>query len=304
MNAGKVELSAIIISFNGRRFLPDCLGTLKNNLDSLSHEIIVVDNGSSDDSVSFIRTTFPGVTIIENGSNLGFAKAVNIGLERARGDYIYILNQDLRFRPGTAEKLLMRLKSDPRIGMAGPKYVGFDGILQWSARAFPTYRHIIYESLLLSRLFPRHREFSSWRMGWFDHEHEREVDQPMGSVMLIPRAVIGKVGSFDERFPIFFNDVDYCRRLRDAGYVLLYYPEAVVEHYRGASTSRRPIRMKVESMFSMYRYLRKYSRPIEWPLLWLCGLLLLIGLVPLTLAIWLGSKRYMVDDSAVTQQGT
>ncbi len=291
MNAGKVELSAIIISFNGRPFLPDCLGTIEDNLHSQSHEVIVVDNGSTDDSVSFIQTAFPEVILIENGSNLGFAKAVNIGIKQAKGEYLYILNQDLRFRPGTADKLLTRLKSDPRIGMIGPKYVGFDGKLQWSARAFPTYRHIIYEALMLSRLFPRHHEFSSWRMGWFDHEHEREVDQPMGSTMLIPRAVIDKLGSFDERFPIFFNDVDYCRRMRDAGYALLYYPEAVVEHYRGASTSRRPVRMKVESMFSMFRYLRKYARPREWPILWLCGIVLLIGLVPLSLVTWLGSRR-------------
>ena len=303
MNAGKVEISAIIVSYNGRRFLPNCLSTLEDNLHLLSHEILLVDNGSTDDSVSFVQSSFPDVIVVENDSNLGFARAVNIGIKKASGEYLYILNQDLRFHAGATERLLARLKSDPQIGMIGPKYVGFDGKLQWSARAFPTYRHIIYEALLLSRLFPRHREFSSWRMGWFDHEHEMEVDQPMGSAMLIPRDVVDKVGSFDEKFPIFFNDVDYCRRMRDAGYVLLYFPDAVVEHFRGASTGRRPIGMKIESLFSMYRYIRKYARPREWPLLWLCGLLLLIGLGPLLLLTWADSHRANVAGRAPSGRG-
>jgi GT2 family glycosyltransferase len=185
----------------------------------------------------------------------------------------------LRFRPGATKTLLKRLKFKPGLGMIGPGYVYFDGRPHRSARALPTYRHIIYRALLLDRIFPRHREFSHWRMGWFDHKEERYVDQPMGAVMLIPRAVVEKIGLMDENFPILFNDVDYCRRMKEAGYPRLYFPEAVVEHHVGASTSKRPYRMKVISHGAMYRYLKKYARWYEFPMLWICGLLLAVGLV-------------------------
>ncbi len=199
------EISAIVISFNGIRFLPDCLRTLSADLAGLSSEIIVVDNGSKDGSLDYIRETFPAVQVIANGTNLGFARAVNIGVEAAAGEYFYILNQDLRFRIGTTLALLTRLKQDSSIGMIGPKYVGFDGRLQKSARAFPTFRHVFYEALLLSRIFPKSREFGSWRMGWFDHETERFVDQPMGSVMLIPRKCIETIGSVRRVLPDIFQ---------------------------------------------------------------------------------------------------
>ncbi len=280
----KPEISAVVISFNGMKFLPDCLRTLVEDLSELSHEIIVVDNGSVDGSVECIRKSFAAVQIIENGRNLGFAGAVNIGLKAAQGEFVYLLNQDLRFRNGATSSLLARLKEDSSIGMIGPKYVGFDGKLQLSARAFPRYRHVFYDALLLSRIFPQSRVFGSWRMGWFDHETELFVDQPMGSVMLIPRSVIEKIGCLDESFPIFFNDVDYCRRMTQAGYRLLYYPKAVVEHFVGGSTRTMPVKMKLESHRSMYRYLRKYARWYEFPLLWLCSLLLWIGVMPAALA--------------------
>ncbi|MDZ4723675.1 MAG: glycosyltransferase family 2 protein [candidate division Zixibacteria bacterium] len=272
------ELSAIVISYNGMQFLPECLETLTRDLAALSHEIIVVDNGSIDRSPDFIKKRFPQIRLVKNGKNLGFAKAVNIGFVEARGKYIYLLNQDLRFRPGSTPVLLQKLKSDSHIGAIGPKFVNFEGELQWSVRAFPRHKHVFYAVTLLSTLFPRHKEFLSWKMGWFDHEHEREVDQPMGSALMMPRTIVKLIGFFDENFPIFFNDVDYCRRISDAGYKLLYFPQAVVEHYVGGSTGRRPYLNAWRSHSSMFRYLRKYSQPIEYPILLLSGLLLMLSL--------------------------
>jgi GT2 family glycosyltransferase len=225
------------------------------------------------------------VTLIKNTGNFGFARAVNTGIRVSRGKYVYILNQDLRFRPGSTRVLLERLQTEPHLGMIGPKFVGFDGTIQRSARCLPGFRHVLYDALLLARLLPKHREFASWRMGWFDHETETYVEQPLGSAMLIPREMIEKVGFLDERFPIFFNDVDFCRRLKDAGYNALYCPSAVVEHHHGASTRVRPIAMLIESHRSMYRYLAKYAKWYEYPLLWLCGVLLLLGLIPRALAV-------------------
>ena len=258
MSEKDFEISAVIISYHGMKFLPDCLRTLGDDLKTLSHEIIVVDNGSTDGSVEFIQEQYPKVVLIENKTNLGFARAVNIGLQKARGRYLYILNQDLRFPNGTAQSLLERIKADESIGLIGPKYVGFDGVLQKTARAFPSYRHIFFRALLLDRLFPRSRTFASWRMGWFDHQTEMFVDQPMGAVMLVPRKIIDEIGFLDENFPIFFNDVDYCRRIKEAGYKLLYYPGAVVQHYAGASVRQRPVKMRFISSMALIRYLKKY----------------------------------------------
>ena len=272
-------ISAVIIVYNGLRFLPELMRTLVENLSAITHEIILVDNGSTDGSAEYLKSHYSDCRLIENGRNLGFAPAVNIGLREADGEYLYILNQDLRFRSGATSALLARLQNEPGLGLIGPGFVDFDGRPQRSVRAFPTYRHVIYRALLLDRIFPRHREFANWRMGWFDHKSEAYVDQPMGAVMLIPRPVVEKVGPMDERFPLLFNDVDYCRRIKDAGYRLLYCPQAVVEHFVGASTAKRPYYMKLVSHRSMYRYLAKYARWYEYPALWLCGLLLAIGLV-------------------------
>ena len=277
-------VSAVIVCWNGRRFLPDLLRTLSADLAGLSHEIILVDNGSHDDSVSFVQESYPEVIIIENGRNLGFAAAANVGLRRAGGDFVFLLNQDLRIRPGCTRALLDRLQRDPRIGLIGPKLVYFDGRLQRLTRGFPSYRHVWYHFFWLDRLFPRSREFGHWRMTWFDHESEMAVEQPMGAAVMIPRPVLERVGLFDESFPLLFNDVDLCRRIHDAGYILLYYPGAVVEHYVGASTSRIPYRLIVESHRSMYRYLRKHARPRERLWLWLTGLLLYVT-IPLKIAV-------------------
>jgi len=130
MTQTRPTISAIVIAYHGMKFLPECLSTLTDDLRQLSHELILVDNGSTDGSVEFIKENFPNDTLIENGRNVGFAKAVNIGLKAARGDFLYILNQDLRFRPGATPALLERLKTEPEVGLIAPKLVYFDGKLQ------------------------------------------------------------------------------------------------------------------------------------------------------------------------------
>ncbi len=274
------SLSVVLIVWEGMKFLPDCLRTLMADLQSISHEVIAIDNGSTDGSEEFIAKEYPSIKLIKNESNLGFAKAVNQGIEVSKGENVLLLNQDIRVRGGAIEALLKRIEGEKSIGVIGPKFVGFDGVTQQSARALPKLRHVWFKLFFLSEILPKSRLFGGWKMGWFDHESELEVDQPMGAALLIRRKVIEKVGRFDERFPIFFNDVDFCKRVSDAGYKLLYYPGAVIEHYVGGSTGRYPFKMKWESHRSMYRYLAKYTPIYLSPMLWLTGLLLLVGVVP------------------------
>jgi len=287
---GQVELSAIVISYHGRQHLPDCLGSLIGSLSDIGHEVIVVDNGSTDGSLEFIRENYPEIKVIDNGRNIGFARAVNRGIEASSGKYMYILNQDLKFESDSTRLLLDRLKEEEDIGLVGPSYWSFEGELLPSARAFPTFRHVVYSTLFLDRSFPKHQELASWRMGWFDHRAEMYADQPMGAAMMIPRAVIGRVGRLDESFPLFFNDVDFCKRLAIVGLKRLYYPAAKVYHHVGGSTRKVPYQKIVQSHQSMSRYLWKYSRWYEYPLTCLSSLLLGLGMVTRALARVIGTK--------------
>lgn len=269
---GDIKISVVLISYNGREFINDCLMTTIESLKGVSSEIIVIDNASSDETIEIMESNFPEARIVKNGTNLGFAKAVNQGFDEAGGEYVFLLNQDTKIVGDAIQRLMQKMASDSRIGTIGPKFIGFDGKLQHSARAFPRYRDLLYEFTGLSYLFRRSKIFAAWKMGWFDHLTEREVDQPMGAALLIRRSVIDKVGRFDESFGIFFNDVDFCRRVREAGYVNLYYPEAVVEHFVGGSTRKNKARMILESHRAMYKYFKKYTKtPPGIPLLWFWG---------------------------------
>jgi len=278
MNTSECYISVVVISFNGREFIDDCLSTTCESLAGVDAEIIVVDNGSADGTLDIIRDKYPNVSLIPNDTNLGFARAVNQGLTRSRGEFILLLNQDTRIRDRAIIKLAERMKRDDRIGTIGPKFVGFDGRLQFSARAFPRFRDLLYAYTGLSRVFPRSKIFNRWKMGWFDHETEMAVEQPMGSALLIRRQVVDRVGLFDERFEIFFNDVDYCRRVVESGYSNLYYPDAVVEHFHGGSVKKMRPRMVYVWHRAMYRYLRKYNRGlIHRPLLYFWGAVLFVS---------------------------
>jgi GT2 family glycosyltransferase len=227
-----------------------------------------------------IEEKYPEMILIHNSTNFGFAPAVNQGLRISRGEYILVLNQDIRIIGDAIIQLVEQLKKDNRIGVVGPKFIGFDGVLQKSGRAFPRYRDLLYEFTGLSYLFPKSPIFGHWKMGWFDHLTEREIDQPMGAAMMFRKNLIDEIGLFDEQFRIFFNDVDFCRRAKDKGYLNLYYPGAVIEHFLGGSTRKAKPNMIFESHRAMYLYFKKYSRRIIGrPLLYFWGLTLFVAAI-------------------------
>ncbi|SYZ72765.1 Family 2 glycosyl transferase [Candidatus Zixiibacteriota bacterium] len=256
--AGKV--SVVIVTYNGAEFIRDCLRSLMDEATALNLEIVAVDNGSTDGTAALISKEFPIVKLIKNNVNAGFARAANQGIEMTQGDIILLLNQDTKIRNDAVSKLARFLNEKASAGVIGPRFNGFDGILQKSCRALPRYRDLLFEFTGLSYLFPRSKIFAHWKMGWFDHLTEREVDQPMGAAMMFRKGLFERLGGFDEDFPIFFNDVDFCRRAQDAGLVNYYYPEAVIEHFVGGSTRKRKPQMILESHRAMYRYFRKYCR--------------------------------------------
>ena len=293
------HISAIVIAYHGMEFIADCLDTLKADLKEYEHEIIVVDNNSTDGTVEYIEEHHPDIKLIKNECNLGFARAVNQGIDAARYKTLWLLNQDIRIRPGCLKALLNCLDKLEKPGMIGPQLVGFDGDLQKFCRRFPGYHHLFFELTGLARIFSGSRLFNGWKMGDFDHLQSRPVPQPMGAAMLIPREAINVVGRLDESFEIFFNDVDFCRRLIEAGFENYYCTEAVIEHYGGGSVSKQKPKMIWLSHLAMFKYFRKWERRRKAPfgikvlrtlMAWLAGGMLVVAAGPRSLYHYLKSS--------------
>lgn len=262
-------LSVLIVSWNTRDLLRACLQSLEAHLRGLEHEVLVVDCASNDESAAMVAREFPWVQLLASNENLGFARGNNLAFERSRGGWVWLLNPDTQLLQGAAQTLLSFLEAHPRAGGVASALVDArDGAFQRSCRTFPTPGALWSEALGLARLFPRSKRFGFYKMGWFSHRTRREVEQPMASSFLLRRAAIESSGGlFDERFPIFFNDVDLCWRLIESGWTIWYEPAARVLHWGGAATKQRRAAMIAESHRSLEEFYRLHFRARISPLL-------------------------------------
>jgi GT2 family glycosyltransferase len=262
------QVAVIVVTWNSARFIMNCLASIPR---ASNVRVIVVDNNSTDSTVRLIRDEFPSVRLIVNQRNTGYAHANNQGLTelglrvRSQGSaptsqsriptpapfFLLFLNPDTVLPSGGIERMVEQLEAHPDVGVLAPRLTDSDGNAQASVRRFPTYRNMI------GALFGRGGDY---RMSGFDYDRPQEVQQPMASCLLFRSDVLEEVGLFDEQFPMFFNDVDLLRRVRDAGWKILYYPEVSVWHYLGASTEQRRTAMIVASHHGLFRYFRKHDR--------------------------------------------
>ncbi|MEA3401311.1 MAG: glycosyltransferase family 2 protein [Armatimonadota bacterium] len=254
------ELSVCIVSWNTRDLLDECLDSIREAADAVSREVIVVDNASSDGSADMVRAGHPEVTLIANDENVGYAAANNQAIERASGNYVLLLNPDIVVHPGALDALANALDRRSQAGAVAPRLILPDGSVQASCRNFPTPDVVLYEALGFSRLFPRSRVFGKYRMTWWNYDEERTVDQPMASALLLRGEAIAEVGGMDESFPMFFNDVDLCKRLWDADWEVWFTPRASMDHVGGAATAQARRRMLIESHRSFVRFYEKHYR--------------------------------------------
>jgi GT2 family glycosyltransferase len=262
-------LSVCLVNWNTREDLAECLASLERACEGLEAEVIVVDNASADGSAEMVRERFPWARLIANQENLGYARGNNQAIEASTGDLVLLLNPDTVMPPDGLRQLAAFAEEHPQAGAIGCRLVYPDGRVQQSCRAFPTPDIIVYEYLGLSRLFPRSRVFGKYRMSWWDYGDVREVDQPMGSCLLLRREALEQVGLMDEQFPIFFNEVDLCFRLKQAGWRILYTPEPSVVHKVGRSTRQVRLQMIIESHDSLLRFYRKhYASTLRPHALW------------------------------------
>jgi GT2 family glycosyltransferase len=229
--------------------------------------VIVVDNSSSDGSAEAVRERFPQVHVIANTGNAGYAQGNNQALRIAAGTYILLLNPDVILPPNALNRALAFMEAHPNAGALGVRQVHPDGRLQRSVRGFPSPLAVLWELLGFSRLLPFNRTFGSYRMTWFQYDQEIEVDQPMGTFLLLSARAVREVGLLDEAFPIFFNEVDWCLRCKRAGWSIYFTPDIEIVHYGGASTIQVGAAMAWESRRGLLTFYRKhYSGPLLWPI--------------------------------------
>lgn len=235
----KIKLSIIVVSWNVRTLLEACLASVFRYAPQFPFEVIVIDNASHDASVDMITQKFSQVNCVANADNTGFASATNQGIKIARGEYILLLNPDTEVTEGSLEKLVSKIESDPKVGIVAPKLLNPDRTLQPSIRRFPTpfSQFLIFLKLRHLRRVPG--AIQRYLNSDFDYEKTQEVDQPQGAAFLIRRSVLNAIGFFDEKFFIWFEEVDFCKRTQDAGWKIIYTPEAKIIHHGGQSFRQR-----------------------------------------------------------------
>ena len=254
-------LSVVIVNYNTGSLVRKCLDSVWPQRPP-ECEVFVVDNASGDGSAEGLEAAFPGLRVIRNARNDGYARANNQALRVARGRYALLLNPDVTLEPGALAAALAYMDAQPDAGILGPRILRPDGRLDPPARrSFKTPVTYLYKMLGLSRLFPRHRQFGRYYLSYLDEMATADVDSVVGAFLLIRREVIERVGLLDERFFMYCEDEDWCWRAKQAGWRVVYYPAAVVRHSRGSSTSKHPFRMAYHLHRSYFLYHQKNIAP-------------------------------------------
>jgi GT2 family glycosyltransferase len=266
MSTAAPGVSIVIVSLNTRDILRKCLHTVQRELDAAPHiqaEIFVVDNNSSDGSPAMLREEFPQVELIVSAINLGFAGANNVAMRIARGRYIVLLNSDAFFQPNALRLAVEHMDATPKAGLGGARLIGEDGSWQPSARIFPTPLHEMLMHTGLAAKYPKSKFFGRADRTWADPLQPASTDWVPGAFMIIRKTVLDQVGLFDENFFLYYEETDLCRRIRNAGHQVWYWPDIVVIHIGGEST-RQSGHVVIGSQLTLWRmramllYFRKY----------------------------------------------
>jgi len=253
-----MKLSILILCWNDQKLIQDCLRSIFATTHRTDFEVVVSDNGSEDGSVAFVRTSYPLVRVVENGANLGFAKGNNTGIRVCQGEYILILNPDTIIHEGALDRWIEFADRHPKAGAFGCRVLNPDGTYQESSRRFPTIWRYLIAALCLRPLAYLSTAFvSDTYTGWHG-DTQREIDWQSGCCILFRGPLLKALDGFDERFFYHFEEVDLCLRVHQAGYSILFTPEASITHLGGQSVKRFPIRFELEKYRNRYRYFYKH----------------------------------------------
>jgi GT2 family glycosyltransferase len=261
-----MDVSIIVVNWQAGRVLRECLQTVVRELQTVSGECIVVDNGSERGGLERLCHAFPHVAIITNSRNLGFAQAANQGIQKSKGRYLMLLNPDAFLTQGSLGHLVTYLDAHPEVGILGPRITNSDGTIQGSARAFPGLLTAFFgRNSLFTRHFPRN-PFSRRNVPALSSRLDgpQPVDWVSGACMVIRRQVVEEAEGFDERFFLYWEDADLCWRMSKRGWQVVYDPRISVVHLVGASSKQAPFRSLVAFHRSAYRLYRKHVTRCAW----------------------------------------
>jgi GT2 family glycosyltransferase len=234
-----VLLSVIVVNYNVKYFLEQCLCSLRAALTNIHAEVLIVDNCSSDGSIAYLRPLFPFVTFIQNNDNEGFAKANNKALQLAKGKYILFLNPDTILAEDTLQQCIDFFTAHANAGAVGVRMVDGSGVfLPESKRAFPSPIVSFYKLAGLSSLFSRSKIFNRYALGFLPEHLVHEVDVLAGAFMMVRKHVLDVIGSFDEQFFMYAEDIDLSYRMQQAGYKNYYLGNVTILHFKGESTKK------------------------------------------------------------------
>ncbi len=266
-----IVISVIIVNYNVREFLEQCLNSVQRALHDIPSEIIVIDNASVDGSVPIIRKRFPQVILVENKENKGFSAANNQGLEIARGQFIVLLNPDTVVQEDTFIKLLEFFEKTPDASAATCKILNPDGTFSIDCRhSIPTPLTAFWKVIGLSRLFPKSKIFGRYNLTYLDENDLYPVEAISGSFMMMRREIVKKVGKLDEDFFMYCEDIDYCHRINKAGGKIYYVPSSQIIHYKGESTKKNNLDYVITFNRSLYKFYKKhYQKKYVYPFKWL-----------------------------------
>jgi GT2 family glycosyltransferase len=264
------QVSVVIVTWNNEADIEGCLQSVME--DGEKCEIICVDNNSSDRTLEVMqrlthlhRGASPlTLQVHKNNTNVGFTKAVNQGVKQARGDFVFLLNPDTTLKEGCLKTLYDFLNRNNDYAACCPKLFNEDGSIQYSVRSFPTYIKMFFEFTLLSKIFSRTKLFGGWKMEYFDYGKDSDIQQPMAAALMLRKSA----AEMDERFEMFFNDVDLCKRVLDRGQKIRYVSGAEAIHKKGTSVGRDRVRMIKIWCRDCLKYFEKHHRN-RFLLVWL-----------------------------------
>lgn len=254
-----MQISIVIVSYNVKYFLEQCLRSVEKATKNLEAEIIVVDNNSVDESAEMVKNKFSNVLLIHNNKNIGFSRANNQAIAIAKGTFVLLLNPDTLVQEDALEKTISFMQLTADAGAVGVHMVDGKGMfLDESKRGTPDFRTSLFKFLGLHKLLPKSATFNHYYLGNLDKNTEHEVEVLAGAFMLIRRSVFKKVSLLDERFFMYWEDTDFCMRIRENGFKNYYLGEVKIIHYKGESNKRHTLSFTIGFNKSMIAFVKKY----------------------------------------------
>jgi len=251
------DVTVSIVSYNTSEPLRNCLASLQARRDEgeVTLDVVVADNASTDDSVAMVRREFPWVRVVETGGNIGYGRANNTGLAGATTRYVFVINSDTVVEPGALKVMRDFMDENPKIGCVGAQLILSDGSTQTSCARDPSLLAVFWEQTYLDKLLPNNRITGNYLMTNWDYKDRREVEQVCGACLFVRREAYEQIGGFDPAYFMYFEDTDFCIRLRRAGWPIHFVPEARILHLLGASSAKNwQTRARTISAYNKSRY--------------------------------------------------